>query len=110
MNIGPIRTIDSTAVDTTPTVPPDTGRKLTPELAAKARAIFDKYATEVKPCDHCRAIHNRACPRVKRFKFHPDGRIAEVEFWPDGKWSDDHLIWPEDCEDIEPPPEQLAIE
>lgn len=28
--------------------------------------------------------------------FHPDGRIAEVEFWADGQWSDAYVIWPED--------------
>ncbi len=30
--------------------------------------------------------------------FHPNGSLASVDFWPDGKWSDDGVIWPEDLE------------
>lgn len=82
-------------------------RRLPPELAAKMRAIFEKHAGEVKPCSHCFGIHNRGCPRVKLFTFHPTGALAGVEFWPEGKWSDDNVIWPEDCD---PEPEQPAIE
>jgi hypothetical protein len=47
-------------------------------------------------CAHCRGYHARACPRVKRMKWHPDGKIAEVEFWADGEWSDAAIVWPED--------------
>lgn len=31
--------------------------------------------------------------------FHPDGKLAEVEFWPDGQWSDAYIIWPEQVSD-----------
>ena len=46
-------------------------------------------------CDHCGASHARACPRVRGFKWHENGRIAEVEFWPDGQWPEENVMWPE---------------
>jgi len=33
-------------------------------------------------CMHCGGYHARACPRVKRLEFHPNGTPAVVEFWP----------------------------
>lgn len=66
--------------------------QLTAEQAAKARKLF----AEGKACKHCGGIHARACPRVKRMAFQGDNLI-EVEFWPEGRWSDDHIIWPEDA-------------
>lgn len=65
---------------------------LTPEEAADIRARF----TRGEACRHCGALHARACPRVKAMTFHPGGTLAGVTFWPDGKWSDQGLIWPED--------------
>jgi hypothetical protein len=47
-------------------------------------------------CAHCKGYHARACPRVKRMKWHTNGTLAEVEFWPDGSWSDTAIVWPED--------------
>lgn len=61
---------------------------LTAELAAKL--------LEIPACRHCGGRHERACPRVKSMRYHPNGALAEVTFWPSGKWSDDHIIWPED--------------
>lgn len=69
--------------------------QLAPELAAELRRRFDARDC----CAHCGGIHARACPRVKRLVFHPGsgGILAEVEFWPHGKWPEDGIIWPEDA-------------
>lgn len=55
-------------------------------------------AFEARQCPHCRGVHARACPRVKRIRYDTErgNAIAEVEYWPDGQWSDRHVIWPED--------------
>jgi hypothetical protein len=50
-------------------------------------------------CQHCGGAHARACPRVRRLVFHASGQLAEVVFWPTGKWSPDHVQWPEDLPD-----------
>ena len=68
--------------------------ELAPELAAKI--------TDTKPCMHCGGWHARACPRLKRMSWHPGGSLAEVEFWPDDRWSDAHVIWPEQINDPAP--------
>lgn len=60
--------------------------------------VFDLVA-----CVHCGGLHLRACPRVKRMRFRPQPgqriELIEVEFWPDGEWSDLGVIWPEDVFD-----------
>lgn len=61
-------------------------------------ADLAEQIARLKPCTHCGGRHTRACPRVRRMKFHPNGTLAAVEFWPEGKWSDEHVIWPEDME------------
>jgi hypothetical protein len=64
---------------------------LTAELAAQLRRI--------PACSHCGGRHTRACPRVKRMEFHPNGALASVEFWAEGKWNDSEIIWQEDLID-----------
>lgn len=49
----------------------------------------------LKPCSHCGGHHVRACPRVKKMSWHPNAGIASVEFWSDGEWSDEHVLWPD---------------
>jgi hypothetical protein len=56
-------------------------------------------AFRVSRCEHCGGAHARACPRVRRLQFHENGRIAAVDFWPDGKWPSDHVQWPEGLPD-----------
>lgn len=83
--------------EATETTPPDvdTGEDtLPPEVAVRLKAEF----AEGKGCQHCGGRHARACPRVKQLKFHPTGALAQVDFWPEGKWSDEHILWPEDLE------------
>jgi hypothetical protein len=60
---------------------------LGPELA--------QQVLKTAACQHCGGWHNRACPRTRRMVWHPNGTLAEVEFWPDGRWSDEYVIWPE---------------
>lgn len=47
-------------------------------------------------CSHCGGWHARACPRVRRMVFNPDGRLIEVEFWKAGEWPVNGIVWPED--------------
>jgi hypothetical protein len=61
---------------------------------AEIAALWDAYRQ--RRCGHCGAVHARACPRIRRLEFHPNGQIATVEFWPPGKWPQDGLMWPED--------------
>jgi len=67
---------------------------MTPEQRDRARAYFE--ANEV--CAHCRGVHNRACPRVRRMRYHDNSALAEVEFWPDGKWPTENVIFPDSPE------------
>jgi hypothetical protein len=62
----------------------------TPEEATEMLRVF-----RAQTCRHCGGAHARACPRVRRLTFHPDAKLAAVEFWPDGKWSDEFVQWPE---------------
>lgn len=73
---------------------PPVGEGLTAEQATDLKSRFDRG----EQCKHCGGIHNRACPRVRRLAFHNGNTIAEVEFWPEGRWSDEHIIWPEDVD------------
>lgn len=60
---------------------------------AEAREVWARFREN--RCQHCGATHARACPRVKRLEFHQNGNLASVEFWPAGKWPDEHVVWPE---------------
>lgn len=76
---------------------------MTPEvkeepLSTEEREKLGEYFDKGEICAHCRGIHARACPRVKRFAYHPDGALAEIEFWPDGKWPTDNVIFPDSPE------------
>jgi transcriptional regulator with XRE-family HTH domain len=69
------------------------------ELTAEDRADIRAKFQAGQGCAHCGGYHVHACPRVKRFAFHTNEAIAEVEFWPDGKWPTGSIIWPEDVVD-----------
>lgn len=46
------------------------------------------------PCGHCGGWHLRACPRLKRIRYRPDGATPlEAEYWQD--WTDEDVVWPE---------------
>jgi hypothetical protein len=72
--------------------------RLTPDERAAARLIFEgKAEGRQRPCLHCGGIHLRACRRVKRVAWHPDGSIIEAEYWPDGDWDEADITWPEEA-------------
>ena len=76
-----------------PPAEPEPGTDVVP---ADPAAIDDALALEVAKipaCAHCGGRHVRACPRIKRMQWHPNGTIASVEFWADGRWSEDHVIF-----------------
>lgn len=50
---------------------------------------------ERRQCRHCLGVHSRACPRVRRIRYTDSGAVSEVEYWPEGRWTDDFIIWPE---------------
>lgn len=68
----------------------------TPQMAADIRKRF----VNNEACQHCKGLHARACPRVKSMTFHNNGSLASIEFWQDGEWSDNNVIWPEEVPDI----------
>jgi hypothetical protein len=60
----------------------------------EARDLWATFRSHT--CNHCGGSHARACPRVRRMEWHENERLAAVEFWPPGRWSDDTIVWPED--------------
>lgn len=80
------------AIAAKPAAPPAAPDSVLPaDLAARVKAA--------PRCGHCGGVHVRACPRVKRMAWHPNGQLSDVEFWPDNRWSDEHIIWPEQVTD-----------
>lgn len=53
----------------------------------------------IPACAHCGGRHVRACPRVKSMRFHPNGSLAGVDFWGDGKWSEAHVLFGDEMVD-----------
>lgn len=72
--------------------------ELTPEQKALAR---EKFQSGTDICPFCGGFHLRFCPRVQELELNPDGRMKRVVYWPDGSWTDDHVIWPEMVADEE---------
>lgn len=75
-------------------------------LGGDERAALRKQFEEGRQCVHCGGLHLRACPRVRRIVFKKQDEIQEIEFWRDGRWPQDDVVWPEDVyddgESIEP--------
>lgn len=74
------------------TPPSPSPGKLTPQDKDDARTIFGKG----EQCIHCGGIHARACPRISTLEWHTDGNLIKVSYWPENRWSDDTIIFPED--------------
>jgi hypothetical protein len=66
------------------------------ELTSEEKAYAREQISQGKACPHCGGLHLRACRRVRRFVFRKQDEIQEVEFWRDGQWDEDGIIWPED--------------
>jgi hypothetical protein len=60
-------------------------------------SIFRGTHPDKAPCADCGGVHERSCGRVKRKAFHPNGNLAEVEYWPDDSWDKSDILWPEDA-------------
>lgn len=79
--------------------------------AAAHRPLTDEEQAELSEepaCIHCGGFHARSCPRVKRIAFHQNGKISEVEYWPDAEVNWNGVVF-EDVggEDDEIPVEDL---
>ena len=68
---------------------------LTKAEKQEAQAVF----AAGNACTDCGGIHQRACPRIKRRAFHPNGNVIEVEYWR--KYDPTGVIFPEDAFDPE---------
>ena len=68
-----------------------------PKLTKIEKTAAQQIFGEGKGCEHCGGIHQRACPRIKRKAFHPNGNLIEVEYWPE--YDETGVIWPEDAFD-----------
>jgi hypothetical protein len=68
--------------------------EIDPETKDLLRARFAAH----EECEWCGGIHQGLCPRVKKIIYHPndDRVIREVEFWAEGDWSRNQIIFPED--------------
>ena len=53
-------------------------------------------------CGACGGLHTTAikapgaCPRIKRITYDAQGRMLGVEYWPEGKWPKDGIVWPDE--------------
>lgn len=65
------------------------------EQRAEMADMFDAYKRDYPPgvCEHCRGLHARACPRVKRIVYDDHRRVTEVEYWPDTAWPKDNITF-----------------
>lgn len=66
-----------------------------PPMTAEEKMAYQAQFADKKACAHCGGLHLRACPRVRRLTFR-NKEIAEVEFWPPGRWPEGDIVWPED--------------
>jgi transcriptional regulator with XRE-family HTH domain len=57
------------------------------------RAKVLEYFEKDEVCQHCRGVHTRACPRVKSVEYQESGALKRVEYWAEGEWSTDHVIF-----------------
>lgn len=69
------------------------------KLTQEERDGLRKQFEENRQCVHCGGLHLRACPRVRRIVFKKQDEIQEIEFWRDGYWPQEGIIWPEDVYD-----------
>lgn len=60
--------------------------------AEERQRVLDYFANN-EVCPNCRGVHNRACPRVRTVSYHDNGTLRSVEYWPDGQWPQDSVIF-----------------
>jgi len=84
-------------------------RRIEAARIAQHRPLTDEEMQELTDepaCMHCGGIHARACPRVKRLFWHPNGRIARADYWPHNKINWEGVIW----EDQRTPPPETPVQ
>lgn len=68
--------------------------------AEEAQALRDQWEQEA--CGACGGLHTTAikapgsCPRIRKITYDSQGRMLEVEYWPDGRWPRDGIVWPDE--------------
>lgn len=72
---------------------------LTPQQRQDAKNILEGRTPGQSACQHCGGVHLRACRRVRRAEWHPDGTLLKVWYWKDGEWDESEILWPEDAYD-----------
>jgi transcriptional regulator with XRE-family HTH domain len=68
--------------------PPEDAR-----LGPEQRAVVLEYFEKDEVCPNCHGIHTRACPRVRSVEYHDGGQLKRVEYWPEGQWSTEYVIF-----------------
>lgn len=65
---------------------------------------MDRNGKPRSGCVHCTGVHfvvdglspwRQPCRRVKKVTWSGDD-VTEVEYWPDGRWNDDDVIFPDE--------------
>jgi hypothetical protein len=84
-------------------------RAVEPGSPAYTRAEVQDFLSTIakERCTHCGGRHSRACPRVRSMEFDSSGRVLRVEFWPDGRWSTDHVLFADELPDPDSLPDTL---
>ena len=55
-----------------------------------------KSRFHVMQCQHCLGVHAEACPRVKSREQYENGQLKRVDYFAEGEWTSDSVIWAED--------------
>ena len=80
---------------------PEPSIPVRPVLTAEQKtAAREEMKAQGGPCIHCGGLHSRACPRVRRVKW-DGGKPVEAEYWRDGKWPTDDVLFPDDIAEDE---------
>lgn len=63
------------------------------QMTPEERALVLEYFEKGEACGDCGGVHNRACPRVRSRSYHENGTPKSVDYWPDGQWPQDTVIF-----------------
>ena len=50
----------------------------------------------VLQCPHCMGVHAEACPRVKSREHYENGALKRIDYFAEGDWNPEPIIWAED--------------
>lgn len=66
-----------------------------PNEVKELETLFADHA-----CKACGGLHTEtigtpgACPRIRRVVYDNHGNVTEMDFWPEGEWSRDGILFP----------------